>query len=87
MEESHGDGMHIKRVKGSWFCHAFPTPRSFPFNIKMAPNLEPIGYQLVVITFVFGFVALATLSVRLWFRVRQKKFDVSDSLLIAAMVR
>jgi hypothetical protein len=53
----------------------------------MASNLEPIGYQLVVITFVFGFVALATLGVRLWFRLRQKKYDISDSCLIAAMVR
>jgi len=49
-------------------------------------ELEPIGYQLVIITFVFGFVALATLAVRLWFRVRQKKYDISDSCLVAAMV-
>ncbi|KAH7357509.1 hypothetical protein BKA66DRAFT_445549 [Pyrenochaeta sp. MPI-SDFR-AT-0127] len=48
-------------------------------------NLEPIGYQLVIVTFVFGFVALATLLFRLWFRVRQRKYDASDSCLVAAM--
>jgi hypothetical protein len=53
----------------------------------IATDLEPIGYQLAIITFVFGFLALATLSVRLWFRVRQRKYEVSDSCLVAAMVR
>ncbi|KAH8725017.1 hypothetical protein GQ44DRAFT_772422 [Phaeosphaeriaceae sp. PMI808] len=41
-------------------------------------NLEPIGYQQVIVTFVFGFVALSTLIIRVWFRVRQRKFDSSD---------
>jgi hypothetical protein len=50
-------------------------------------DLVPIGYQLIIVTFVSGFVSLATLSVRLWFRVRQRKDDVSDTFLIAAMVR
>lgn len=49
-------------------------------------NLEPIGYQLVITTFVFGFVALTTLLIRLWFRVRQRKYDASDHCLVAAMV-
>ncbi|KAF2125597.1 hypothetical protein P153DRAFT_434616 [Dothidotthia symphoricarpi CBS 119687] len=48
-------------------------------------DLEPIGYQLVIITVVFGFIALATLSVRVWFRLRQGKHDASDTCLIAAM--
>ncbi|KAF1840636.1 uncharacterized protein K460DRAFT_410052 [Cucurbitaria berberidis CBS 394.84] len=49
-------------------------------------DLEPIGYQLVITTFVFGFVALSTLVIRLWFRARYRKYDVSDLCLIAAMI-
>jgi hypothetical protein len=50
-------------------------------------ELQPIGHNLVIVTFVFGSVAFATLFVRLWFRARQRKYDTSDTLLIAAMVR
>jgi hypothetical protein len=52
----------------------------------MATDLEPIGYQLAIVTFVFGNLVLTTLSVRVWFRLSRKKYDVSDSCLIAAMV-
>ena len=49
-------------------------------------ELEPVGNQLVIVTLVFGVVALATLSIRIWFRIRSNKYDVSDTCLIAAMV-
>ncbi|KAJ4349267.1 hypothetical protein N0V95_004697 [Ascochyta clinopodiicola] len=49
-------------------------------------ELEPVGHQLVTVTLVFGILALATLAIRIGFRVRNKKYDVSDTCLIAAMV-
>lgn len=49
-------------------------------------ELKPIGHNLVIVTFVFGAVVLTTLAVRLWFRARNRKYDASDSCLIAAMV-
>jgi hypothetical protein len=50
-------------------------------------ELQPIGHNLVIVTFVFGSVAFATLFFRLWFRARQRKYDTSDTFLVAAMVR
>lgn len=50
-------------------------------------ELEPVGHQLVIVTSVFGLLALLTLSVRIGFRIRSRKYDVSDTCLIAAMVR
>jgi hypothetical protein len=55
-------------------------------KINMA-ELEPVGHQLVIVTLVFGSLALAILSLRIAFRIRQKKYDISDTCLIAAMVR
>lgn len=49
-------------------------------------QLEPVGHQLVIVTLVFGIAALATLSVRLGFRIKNRKYDVSDTCLVAAMV-
>lgn len=49
-------------------------------------ELEPIGHQLVIVTLVFGVASLATLSIRIGFRVRTRKYDVSDTCLVAAMV-
>ncbi|KAH6614943.1 hypothetical protein C7974DRAFT_379844 [Boeremia exigua] len=49
-------------------------------------ELEPIGHQLVIVTLVFGTVALATLSIRLGFRIQRRKYDVSDTCLVAAMI-
>ncbi|KAJ8110056.1 hypothetical protein OPT61_g6996 [Boeremia exigua] len=49
-------------------------------------ELEPVGHQLVIVTLVFGIAALATLSVRLGFRLRSRKYDVSDTCLVAAMI-
>lgn len=55
-------------------------------SLSVMPELEPVGYQLVIVTLVFCTVALVTLSIRIGFRVRNKKYDVSDTCLIAAMV-
>ncbi|KAF9696072.1 hypothetical protein EKO04_006133 [Ascochyta lentis] len=49
-------------------------------------ELEPVGHQLVTVTLVFGILALATLSIRIGFRLRNRKYDVSDTCLIAAMM-
>ncbi|KAF2632006.1 hypothetical protein BU25DRAFT_487580 [Macroventuria anomochaeta] len=49
-------------------------------------ELEPVGHQLVIVTLVFGIVAFVTLSIRIGFRTRSRKYDVSDTCLIAAMV-
>lgn len=49
-------------------------------------QLEPVGHQLVIVTVVFGLVALATLSIRMAFRIRSRRYDASDTCLIAAMV-
>jgi hypothetical protein len=80
---------HIDTAGARWKFHSLPVSsqriRIYSAQTNMA-DLEPIGYQLLIITFVFGFVALATLSMRVWFRVRQKKYDASDSCLIVAMV-
>lgn len=50
-------------------------------------ELEPVGHQLVIVTLLFGIVAFITLSVRIGFRIRNRKYDVSDTCLVAAMVR
>jgi hypothetical protein len=50
-------------------------------------ELEPVGHQLVIVTSVFGVLAMLTLSVRIGFRIRSRKYDVSDTCLVAAMVR
>jgi len=47
---------------------------------------EPIGFQLVVVTLVFGILALTILSVRLWSRVDRRKQDASDLCLVLAIV-
>ncbi|KAF1931023.1 uncharacterized protein M421DRAFT_364479 [Didymella exigua CBS 183.55] len=52
----------------------------------MMAELEPAGHQLVIVTVVFGLVAFFTLSVRIGFRIRSRKYDVSDTCLIAAMI-
>jgi hypothetical protein len=50
-------------------------------------DLEPVGHQLVIDTLVFGSLAMATLSLRIAFRLHHGKYDSSDTCLIAAMVR
>jgi hypothetical protein len=50
-------------------------------------DLEPVGHQLVIVTLVFGSLALATLSLRIAFRIRHRQYDISDTCLMAAMVR
>lgn len=49
-------------------------------------EIEPVGHQLVIVTSVFGLVAFAILFVRVVFRIRSRKYDVSDTFLVAAMV-